>query len=78
MSLKTFLKSKINRIITALTVVAVAGAGISVGVIAILMVTNPMVPPFILTRVRVRSAFPNIASKVERLKAPLSTLKLLI
>jgi uncharacterized repeat protein (TIGR02543 family) len=33
MSLKTFLKSKINRIITALTVVAVAGAGISVGTV---------------------------------------------
>jgi hypothetical protein len=34
MSLKTFLKSKFNRILTALTVVAVAGAGISVGAIA--------------------------------------------
>jgi hypothetical protein len=34
MSLKTFFKSKINRILTALTVVAVAGAGISVGAVA--------------------------------------------
>ena len=34
MSLKTFLKSKFNRILTALTAVAVAGAGISVGAIA--------------------------------------------
>jgi uncharacterized repeat protein (TIGR02543 family) len=33
MSLKTFFKTKLNRIITALTVLAVAGAGISVGAV---------------------------------------------